>query len=98
MVHVINDFYIDSDGTQYIMGKLGKTINKKTGEECFYIKSPSYYTSFASALMGISRQMRREAIKGTEGVIKDACEAIKESDEALIRAISVFDDIVIKSK
>ena len=55
MIHVIDDYVIDSDGTQYIMGKIGTSISKKDGSEVKYIKNPAYYGTITSALLGVSR-------------------------------------------
>lgn len=92
MIRVIDDFVIDSDGTQFICGKLGHAVSKKDKTPYDYVKNPSYYTNFSGALRGISRRLRLEAIKDTNGDMKAACEAIKRCDERMIEAISQFDE------
>ena len=42
MIQVIDDFVIDSDGTQYVMGRLGKRLNKNKGAIEEFIRDPSY--------------------------------------------------------
>ena len=95
MIHVIDDYVIDSDGTQYLMGKLGESISKKDGTKCVYIKNPSYFGTISSALLAISRRLRAEAVKCTTGSLEDAYEAIRRADERLINAVSKFDDIKV---
>ena len=63
MIHVIDDYVIDCDGSHYIMGKIGTSISKKDGSEVKYINSPSYYGAITSALLGVSRSRRAEAVK-----------------------------------
>lgn len=58
MIHVIDDYVIDCDGSQYIMGKIGTSISKKDGSEVKYIKNPSYYGTITSDLLGVSRRRR----------------------------------------
>lgn len=95
MIHVIDDYVIDSDGTQYMMGKLGESISKKDGTKCVYIKNPSYYGTISSALLAISRRLRADAVKDTTGTLNDAYEAIRRADERLIKAVEKFGDIKI---
>lgn len=95
MIHVINDFVVTSDGTQYIMGRLAKS-KKKDGTEVEYIRQPHYYSTLSSALMGISRLMRAEAVKDTKGTLEDLYEAIKRSDNELLRAFSKVDGVVVR--
>ena len=42
MIQVIDDFVIDSDSTQYVMGRLGKRLNKNKGAIEEFIRDPSY--------------------------------------------------------
>ncbi len=91
MIHVIDDFVIDSDGTQYLMGKLAKRINKKTGVDEEFIRTPSYYSSFSQAILGVSRRMRIEAIKDADGTLADALAVIRAADARLEEAVKVYD-------
>ena len=98
MIHVIDDYVIDSDGTQYIMGKIGTSISKKDGSEVKYIKNPSYYGTITSALLGISRRRRAEAVKDTNGDLKDLYEAIRACDTQMIKAVSKFDELKVEKR
>lgn len=95
MIHVIDDYVIDSDGTQYIMGKIGTSISKKDGSKVKYIKNPSYYGTITSALLGISRRRRAEAVKDTNGDLNDLYKAIRACDMQMIKAVSKFDNIKV---
>lgn len=96
MIRVIDDWVITSDGSQYILGKMRTLTNRNTGEQYEAMGSFSYYPTFSSALMAVSRRLRAEAIKEADGTLKDACEAIRYADERLIGALSIFDEIKIE--
>lgn len=95
MIHVIDDYVIDCDGSQYIMGKIGTSISKKDGSEVKYIKNPSYYGTITSALLGISRRLRAEAVKDTNGDLNDLYEAIRACDTQMLKAIGKFGELKV---
>lgn len=95
MIHVIDDYVIDCDGSQYIMGKIGTSISKKDGSEVKYIKNPSYYGTITSALIGISRRLRAEAVKYTNGDLNDLYEAIRACDTQMLKAIGKFSELKV---
>lgn len=95
MIHVIDDYVIDCDGSQYIMGKIGTSISKKDGSEVKYIKNPSYYGTITSALLGVSRRRRAEAVKDTNGDLNDLYEAIRACDTQMLKAIGKFDNLKV---
>lgn len=96
MIKVLDKWVVDSDGKQYVAGKLASRVKDDQPEE--YIKDPMYTASFASALAAIGRRMRMEAIKGTDGDIEDAIAAIRKADERLMKAVGKLDDVEIVEK
>ena len=95
MIQVTDDFVIDSDGTQYVMGRLGKRLNKNKGMIEEFIRDPSYYATFSQAILGVSRRMRAEAIKNTNGKLSLALAALKQADIRLIEALKTYDGITV---
>lgn len=95
MIHVIDEYVIDCDGSQYIMGKIGTSISKKDGSEVKYIKNPSYYGTITSALLGVSRRRRAEAVKDTNVDLNDLYEAIRACDTQMLKAIGKFSELKV---
>ena len=95
MIHVIDDYVIDSDGTQYIMGKIGTSISKKDGSEVKYIKNPAYYGTITSTLLGVSRRRRAEAVKDTNGDLNVHYEAIRACDTQMLKVIGKFSEVKV---
>lgn len=95
MIHVIDKYVIDTDGRQYVVGKLAsRTLKDGTTEE--YIKDPCYYRSIAVCLEAISSRLRMAAIKRTDGDLEAAYKAIQGADNRLIKVISTaFDGIEV---
>lgn len=97
MVKVLDKWVIDSDGKQFVAGKLASRPTKDgTTEE--YIRDPMYHTSFAGCVQAISKRMRLEAIKSTDGDMEAAIAAIQAADKRLMKAIGKFDDIEVVQK
>lgn len=97
MIKVLDKYVIDSDGRQFVAGKLASRVNNK-GETEEYIKDPMYFPSFAMCLHGINRRMRLEAIKNADGDMEAAIAAIKAADERLMKVIAKYDDIEVVQK
>jgi len=95
MIHVIDDYVIECDGVQYIVGKLGKV--KRKGESVVLLRAPTYYSSLAGALTAISKRLRMDKLKHFEGSFAEAYAAMKQADERMIAAISKFDEVVAVS-
>ena len=96
MIQVIDDFVIDSDGTQYVMGRLGKRLNKNKGAIEEFIRDPSYYATFSQAILGVSRRMRAEAIKNTNGELSLALATLKQADMRLIESLKTYDGVTVR--
>lgn len=97
MIHVIDNWVIDSDGKTYTGGKLAtRTLKGGTKEE--YIKDAFYHSTLAGCIQAISRRMRAEAIKDMDGDLESALAAVQAADKRLVDAIGVFDGIEIVQK
>lgn len=97
MIRVIDQWVIDTDGRQYVGGKLAYKTDSK-GNTTEYIQQPFYYPTLSGCLRAISARLRIESIKDTEGDLQAALAALKAADTRLIEAISVFDELIIKEK
>ena len=97
MIKVLDKWVIDADGKQFVAGKLASRVNKD-GQTEEYIKDPMYHTTFAGCVQAISKRMRLEAIRNTDGDMEAAIEAIKKADARLMKAIGKFDDIEVVQK
>ena len=94
MIKVIDRWVIDTDGKQYIGGKLAtRTLKDGTTEE--YIQAPFYHITFAGCLKAISARLRMEAIKDTTGDLAAATKAIQAADKRLLKALGAFDEIEV---
>lgn len=94
MIKVVGKWVIDSDGRQYIGGKLTlRTLKDGTTEQ--YIQTPFYCTTFAGCVKTISERLRMQAIKDADGDLKAAAMAIQAADRRLIKAIGIFDELEV---
>lgn len=74
---------IDSDGRQYVGGKLAlRTLKDGTTEQ--YIQSPFYCTMFTGCVKTIGERVRMQTVKNTntEGDLKAAVETIQTTDKS----------------
>ena len=92
MIRVMDKWVIDSDGKTFTGGKLA-TRTLKDGAKEEYIKDAFYYSTLAGCVQAISRRMRAEAIKNTDGGIEAALAAVQAADKRLIKAIEKFEGI-----
>lgn len=97
MIHVIDNWVIDSDGKTYTGGKLS-TRTRKDGTTEVYIKDAFYYSTLTGCIRAISMRMRAQAIKNIDGNLESALAALQAADKRLMDAISVFDGIEIVQK
>lgn len=96
MIKVLDKWVIDSDGKQFVAGKLASRVKDGQTEE--YIRDPMYHTTFAGCVQAISKRMRLEAIKNADGDMEAAIAAIRAADNRLMKAIGKFDDIEVVQK
>lgn len=89
MIRIIDDWGIDVDNASscYMVGRIRKNKDKKTGEEVECLQGPAYTNDFAQALYWLFKRLRRDAIKSTDGDLKAAIQAIQASDRRLEEAI-----------
>lgn len=100
MIKVMDSYVIDTDGKQYIGGKLATRKVKKDNAEVYeeYIKDPFYYNTFAGCVKAIAARVRMEAISKTDGNLNDAIKAIQAADEHLMKNLRVFDEIEVTKR
>lgn len=97
MIKVIDKWVIDTDGKQYIGGKLAvRTLKDGTTEE--YIQSPFYYSNIVGCIKAVSERLRMEAIKRTNGDLESAILAIQAADKRLIKALGAVDEIEVRKR
>lgn len=100
MIKVVDKWVIDSDGRQFIGGKLAtrKVKDGDTYRTEQYIQNPFFYSSFAGCVSATAKRLRLEAIQNTDGDMEAAIKAIQAADNKIIKAIGAFDDLVIADK
>ena len=86
----IDCYGIDVSDKCFTVGKISKITDTKTGTEKESLITPSYATSFASALKCVRKMMQREAIKNTDGDLNAAINAIRRSDVRFESLIAEF--------
>lgn len=97
MIKVIDKWVIETDGKQYIGGKLAtRKLKDGTSEE--YINAPFYHTTFVGCVKAIAARVRMEAISKTDGNLNDAIKAIQAADERLMKHLRVFDEIEVTKR
>lgn len=81
MIRVMDKYGIDVSEKCYAVGKIGKSINKKTGEVTEDLQHPAYCTSISSALSALRKRLHMEAVKSFDGPLEEAIDKIRAIDE-----------------
>lgn len=67
MIHVIDDWYIDVDDSQYVSGKISYS---KDGKE--RLSRKNYHGNIVGAVQRIEREVKRDGLRNKSIEIKDA--------------------------
>ena len=81
MIRIMDKYGIEVSDKCYAVGKIGKSVNKKTGEETEMLQSPAYCTSVQGALKSLRKRMHLEALKSFEGTLDEAVKKIQNLDD-----------------
>lgn len=81
MIRVMDKYGIEVSEKCYAVGKIGKSINKKTGEVNEDLQHPAYCTSIANALGVIRKRLHMDAVKSFDGTLEDAIDKIRAIDD-----------------
>lgn len=84
MIHVIDDWYIQSDGKQYIVGRMKPRKNKPS--EANFVR-PTYHSSIVSCVQRVVRERKHEKV--SKGTIE-----LKEALELLINEQNRFEEFL----
>ena len=90
MIRILGKYGINASERCYEVGKISKTVDKKTGEEKTIIANAKYVSNLQAALKVIRKAMHLEALKNFEGELQAAIEALERVDkqfEELIKNI-----------
>ena len=89
MVHIVDNWYIDADDSNYILiewaGK--KQVNKKTGLESMQSAKYRYYNKIDTALEQLVAITARRAIASSKS-IQEMLEMVKQQTERVILAFT----------
>ena len=78
MIKVIDNWYIDSDGTQYILQEDSKKKTKK-GEKRF--KNQSYFKDLEGAFLSLKRKYEMKEIESKSLTLGEAIKEIRLNNE-----------------
>lgn len=81
MIRIMDKYGIEVSDKCYAVGKISKSVNKKTGEEAEVIQTPAYCTTIAGALKTLRSRMHLEALKSFEGTLEEAVKKIQGLDD-----------------
>lgn len=87
MIHVLGKYGIEVNDKCYAAGKIGKQVDKKTGEEFDYIQNPAYCMSVHSALNAIRKRMQMDVLKNIDGELETAINEIRSLDDRFEKMI-----------
>lgn len=75
MIHIDDNYAIQSDDRQFILAKRTNGIDKTTGKVVW--DKLGYYTTLANALEALSRRLMREKVSEVDMTLKEALGYLK---------------------
>ena len=81
MIRIMDKYGIEVSDKCYAVGKIGKSIDKKTGKESETLLHPAYCTSIASALKALRGRLIADSIKSFDGTLEEAVDRIRTLDD-----------------
>lgn len=84
MIHINNEYYIDTDAYSFVLKKVHFAKDKKTGEEVRKDITVGYYATIDIALKGYLKHKSREIVSKKDFKnIKEYLDYIKDLDKSL---------------
>lgn len=81
MIRILDKYGIEVSDKCYAVGKIGKSVDKKTGEVSEIIQHPAYCTSVASALKALRDRLIADSVKSFDGTLEEAVDKIRAIDD-----------------
>lgn len=81
MIRIMDKYGIEVSDKCYAVGKIGKSVDKKTGKESEILLHPSYCTSVASALNALRKRLHMDVVKSFDGTLEEAVSKINAIDD-----------------
>lgn len=83
MINLKNEFYIKSDGTQFMLCTIKETIKKETGEKSSREEVLAYCGTLEQALNAYRKEAMLKKVAEEDMELKDVLKAIKELKEEI---------------
>lgn len=83
MINLKNEFYIKSDGTQFMLCTIKETIKKETGEKSSREEVLAYCGTLEQALNAYRKEAMLKKVAEEDMDLKDVLKAIKELKEEI---------------
>lgn len=83
MINLKNEFYIKSDGTQFMLCTIKETIKKETGEKSSREEVLAYCGTLEQALNAYRKEAMLKKAAEEDMDLKDVLKAIKELKEEI---------------
>ena len=86
MIQVSKKWFIDSDGSQYILFRKEKYISKKDNEEKERQADCSYHSTVSSALSYLIKKMQKKLTKEKEMTLSEAVKRFQEIENVVLKS------------
>ena len=81
MIRLKDDWVIDADGANYILGRIAtvERVNKKTGERytAQEVRNQTFHRTIGQASTAFLRRIQRELVSSNDYTIQDAVKALQ---------------------
>ncbi len=84
MIKLLGGYYMDADARCYSVGKLAKKPDKDGSP---VLNAEAFCTTPTSAILWLKERLRREAVSKLDGDFDAFIEAIKKSDEKIVKLL-----------
>lgn len=81
MIRMFDNYSIDVSDKCYVVSKVAKRIDKKSGEEIEYTVALGYYSTLMNAIKGMRSYLQINLLKEYDGEIRGAIEMLEKLDE-----------------
>lgn len=86
MIQVTKKWFIDSDGSQYILFKKEEYFSEKSSETKEKRTDMSYHSTVSSALTQLLRKIQRKKVKQSDMTLKQAIDEFNKMEQMLVKS------------